>query len=81
MPIEYNIVRVFKQEKEEARAEGKAEGKAGAIIELLSTKGVVSETLKSEILGIADLELLSRLFTIAIQCQSMEEFVEQKSKI
>jgi len=79
MPIEYNIVRVFKQEKEEARAEGRVEGRAQDIIELLEARGHVSEELKAEIMAITDIDKLSKLFSLAVTSQTPEEFVKQKN--
>jgi len=78
MPIEYNIVRVFKKEKEEARAEGRSEGKAEAIVKLLESRGAVSEELREKILSIQDMKALDKLLDLAIESQTVEEFVKRK---
>ncbi|MCR5755523.1 MAG: hypothetical protein K6G30_12030 [Acetatifactor sp.] len=92
MPIEYNIVRVFKQEKEAARdegrlegrlkgrSEGRLEGKMEAMVRLLESRGFVSEKLRADILSSQSSEELDKLFELAIESQTVEEFEERKNQ-
>ncbi len=89
MPIEYNIVRVFKQEKEaardegrlEGRSEGKLEGKMEATVRLLESRGFVSEKLRADILSSQNSEELDKLFALAIESRTVEEFEEKKNQL
>lgn len=56
------------------RAEGKAEGVAVAIIDLLSDHGPASEPLKKVIMKEKDVEVLRRWLKMAAAAASIEEF-------
>ena len=58
----------------EARAEGKAEGRAEAIIYLLESRGKVPEKLKLRILEEKDLDRLQQWLTFAAASGSVGEF-------
>lgn len=57
--------------------EGKAEGKAEFILELLVELGDVSEELQTRILEERNLEVLSRWHKIAARCEAIAEFEEK----
>ena len=59
-----------------ALAEGKAEGKAEDIIELLEEFGTVPEELVARIMGEKDLPTLSNWIKTAVRCSSIDEFTE-----
>lgn len=59
---------------EDERAEGKAEGRAEAIIDLLSGYGTASEQLKGIIMKEKDLEILREWLKTAAAVDSIEEF-------
>lgn len=73
MAFKYNIIKAFEDE----RAEGKAEGKAEDIIELLQTLGEVPEELQSRILAQKDLEILVRWLKTAAGVSDIQEFICQ----
>ena len=56
------------------REEGKAEGKAEDILELLEELGPVPSEVKEKICGITDLEDLRKLLKLAAKANSLEEF-------
>lgn len=56
--------------------EGKAEGKAEAILELLADVGEVSECLKRRILSEEDMDVLKRWLKLAVKSVSIEGFEE-----
>lgn len=57
--------------------EGKAEGKAEDIIELLEEYGEVPEDLRTKILGQNDLAVLEVWFKLAIKVSGVQEFIEK----
>lgn len=59
-----------------ALAEGKAEGKAESIIELLENHGPVPENLVKKIIGEKDLVTLSKWLKISARCSSIDEFAK-----
>lgn len=59
-----------------ALAEGKAEGKAESILELLEEYGPVPEDLAVRIMGEKDLVILTKWHKISARCSSIEEFNE-----
>ena len=59
-----------------SRAEGKEEGKAEAILELLSDLGKIPETVKEDILQEKDLSLLTKWLKTAARAESVEQFLE-----
>ena len=56
------------------KAEGKAEDRAEAVIELLEDLGELSDSLKTCIIEQTDLELLRKWLKIAARAKSIEEF-------
>lgn len=70
MAFKYNIIKAFEDEREE----GKAEGKAEAIIELLELKGDVSEELRQRIKSQNDLSVLKEWLQEAAKVDSVETF-------
>lgn len=59
------------------RAEGKAEGKAEAVLQLLSLKGTISEELERRIREQKNMDILSVWLAAAADVGSVEEFVEK----
>lgn len=59
------------------KAEGKAEERATAVLEVLRRLGKISENLEQRILAEKDLENLKRWFFEAISCVSLEQFIEK----
>jgi len=53
---------------------------AELLFELLESRGGVPESLKAEILSITDTESLSKLFSLAVASQTVEEFIKRKDK-
>lgn len=65
---------------EYVREEGKAEGKAEAILELLEELGVVSEELRKAVMEQRDMVVLREWHKLAARAESVEEF-QRKCKI
>ena len=61
---------------QETRRISRAEGKAEAILELLSDLGKIPETVKEDILQEKDLSLLSKWLKTAARAESVEQFLE-----
>lgn len=59
------------------KEEGKIEGKAEDILELLTECGTVSDELKKQIMGQKDLKILSKWIKLAARAKSVEEFSSQ----
>ena len=59
---------------EEKKEEGRAEGVAGAILELLSELGPIPENIKDFIQSEKDLAVLSLWLKKAAKCKTIEEF-------
>lgn len=70
MAFKYNIIRAFEDE----RAEGKAEGKAEDILELLEEVGIVSDELRETVLSQRNLEILRKWHKLAARVETIEEF-------
>ena len=66
------------EEKALERLEGKAEGKAEFVLELLEELGTVPDDLRKEILAERDLEKLSAWHKLAARCGTIEEFCRQR---
>lgn len=62
---------------EDGLKEGKALGKAEAIIELLEESNTVPDDLKAIILQQSDLAVLKKWFKLAVKAESVESFKEQ----
>ena len=65
---------VFEEMLRDERAEGRAEGRVDAILELLRDKGEVSEALEERIRGQKDSGILKSLLLRASRAASVEEF-------
>lgn len=66
------------EEKALERLEGKAEGKAEFVLELLEELGTVPDDLRKEILAERDLEKLSAWHKLAARCSTIEEFCRKR---
>ncbi len=62
---------------QETRRISRAEGKAEAILELLSDLGKIPETVKEDILQEKDLNLLTKWLKAAARADSVEQFLEK----
>ena len=60
--------------REKGMTEGKIEGRAESILELLEMKGPVTEELQNRIRSQKNLEQLEQWFRIAVKSDSVEEF-------
>ena len=58
-------------------AEGKAQGKADSIFELLEDCGTVPESLREQIYAQKDAEMLTRWLKLSAKVESVQEFMEQ----
>lgn len=67
-------------EDEYVRDEGRAEGKAEDIMELLERFGEVPEDIRVQIYGTKDLEELRRLHKLAASAESLNEFCEELNR-
>lgn len=61
-------------EKAEASAEGRGEGKADSVLELLSDLGDIPEDIEARIKEEQDENILSRWLELAAKAKEMEEF-------
>lgn len=83
--FQYNIVRVFEEERAENRAKGRAEGRAEGIAEsraedilyLLEELGPVQESLREKIMTQRDMDILKQWFKLAVHSEMVEEFERQ----
>lgn len=75
MAFQYNIIRIFEEEKEAKKAEGKAED----ILDLLKDFCSVPQDLKNQIFAQKDLNILKQWHKLAARAESIEEF-ERKMK-
>lgn len=73
MAFKYNIIKAFEDEREE----GKIEGRAESIIELLGSRGDVQEELKAVIMEQTDMEILKKWLALAASVSGPEEFEEK----
>lgn len=65
---------VLEEMLQDEREEGRTEGRALAVIELLETIGEVPQSLREKILGQTDTSVLSRWLKLAARAQSIEQF-------
>lgn len=68
---------IFEEMLREERSEGKAEGKADAILELLSDLGGISEELRRRIIGEKNQQMLNQMLRAAASADSMDMFTEK----
>lgn len=59
------------------KEEGKLEGKAESILELLLDYGIVSDELRMQIMGQKNMEILKKWIKLAARVKSVEEFSSQ----
>lgn len=65
------------EERNTARAEGRAEGHRDDVLELLSNLGELSEDLRKQILEQEDEEILKKWLLLAARAESVEDFVKK----
>ena len=68
------------EEKALERLEGKAEGKAEAVLELLEDLGRIPEELRNEIMAETDLDRLKIWHKLAARCGTIEEFCQKRQQ-
>ena len=61
----------------EEYAEGKAEGQAEGVLNLLEEQGEISDDLRNRIISEKDLDVLKRWLKQAAKSESLEEFIEK----
>ena len=67
---------LFQEMLRDERVEGKAEGKAEAVIELLEEFGPVSDEVREKIMTEKNLETLKKWHKLAAKAESMDEFLK-----
>ncbi len=65
------------EERNTARAEGRAEGHRDDVLELLSNFGELSEDLRKQILEQEDEEILKKWLLLAARAESVEDFMKK----
>ena len=73
MAFKYNIIKMFDDE----HAEGKAEGKAESILDLLEEHEAVPEDLRKQILEQKDLVILRKWLKLASGVNNIQEFIQR----
>ena len=68
---------IFQEMLREEYDEGKAEGKAEAVLNLLEELGEISDDLRVRIISEKDLDVLKRWLKQAAKSKSLEEFIEK----
>lgn len=68
---------LFEELLKDERKEGKAEGRAECIIELLEELSVVQEELRNKILEEQNILVLKRWFKLAAKAESIEQFISE----
>ena len=68
---------IFREMLREEYDEGKAEGKAEAVLNLLEELGEISDDLRVRIISEKDLDVLKRWLKQAAKSESLEEFIEK----
>lgn len=61
----------------EEYVEGKAEGKAEGVLNLLEEQGEISDDLRNRIISEKDLDVLKRWLKQAAKSESLEAFIEK----
>lgn len=75
--FEYNQEAHMKCVRQESFAEGKAEGKAEDILELLGEIGEVPDEIRERIFGAEELSLLMKWLKLAAKTESIEQFINE----
>ena len=68
---------IFREMLREEYDEGKAEGKAEAVLNLLEELGEISDDLRVRIISEKDLDVLKRWLKQAVKSESIDEFIEK----
>ena len=68
---------IFQEMLREEYDEGKAEGKAEAVLNLLEELGQISDDLRVRIISEKDLDVLKRWIKQAVKSESIDEFIEK----
>ena len=68
---------IFHEMLREEYDEGKAEGKAEAVLNLLEELGEISDDLRVRIISEKDLDVLKRWLKQAVKSESIDEFIEK----
>ena len=72
---------MIRDERDEAREQGKTEGKAESILEILSDYGPVPEHLREQIMAEGDLDILKRWVKAAAGADSIDQFVKEMETV
>ena len=75
--FEYNQEAHMKCVRQESFAEGKAEGKAEDVLELLSDLGPVPNEIREIIVNTGELQLLKRWLKLAAKSETIEQFIKE----
>lgn len=68
---------IFQEMLREEYDEGKAEGKAEAVLNLLEELGEISDDLRVRIISEKNLDVLKRWLKQAVKSESIDEFIEK----
>ena len=68
---------IFQEMLREEYDEGKAEGKAEAVLNLLEELGEISDDLRVRIISEKDIDVLKRWLKQAVKSESIDEFIEK----
>lgn len=68
---------LFEEMLRDERAEGKAEGKAEDVLNLLEDSGPVPDDLRVRIMSEKDMEVLKRWLRLSVEVSSPEEFLKK----
>ena len=68
---------IFHEMLREEYDEGKAEGKAEAVLNLLEELGEISDDLRVRIISEKNLDVLKRWLKQAVKSESIDEFIEK----
>ena len=68
---------IFQEMLREEYDEGKAEGKAEAVLNLLEELGEISDDLRVRIISEKDLDVLKSWLKQAVKSESIDEFIEK----
>lgn len=74
---EFDMKEYVKMERRDSFFEGKAEGKAEFLVEMLEEKGNISDELRKKILSEKDIEILKQWMKLAMSVSALFEFEEK----
>ena len=75
--LEYTVEEHVKWVAKENREDGRAEGKAESILDVLSEFGNISSDLSAKIMSEKNLDVLKRWLKLAAKVDGIEEFEQQ----